>query len=208
MEPPPSPVPGPSWAAAAPEGATSATATVERLGRYCWAEQELFALLGGWAPEIPEHDVAALVAEQAEHAAWRAERWFELLPGAPGTGLVVAPEGLDDLGDRARQAADGPTRTVEKLAVAYRLLAPRLVAAYVAHLGWATPHREAAARRLLGIAVADLTGDLVEGERLLQALATGPDAVSRVAAAVGPLERAVVVAGGIVGDGSLGVRPS
>ncbi len=180
-----------------------------RIGRYCWVEQQVFGLLGGWAPEIPELDVKALVAEQAEHAGWRAQRWFELLPTAPpgADALVGAPAGLTGLAQEARAVADGPGRTAEKLLVVHRVLLPRLVAAYTAHLDWAPFTSQASVRRMLGIALAELADDVRHGERLLQAVVGGPVVGSVRAATVGPVDELVAAVGGLVGPGSVGRRP-
>lgn len=203
------PVSGPSWSAAAPDGALTAAAVAGRTGRYCWVEQQLFGLLGGWVAEIPELDVKALIAEQAEHAGWRAQRWFELLPSAPPgpDALVVAPAGLAGLAAEAHAVADGPERTAEKLVVAHRVLLPRLVAAYTAHLDWAPFTSESSARRMLAISLAELAGDLRHGERLLQALLPGGVVGSAASSAVSSVDDLVAAAGGLVGPGSVGRRP-
>ena len=197
---------GPSWAALAPEGAASAAGAAARLGAYCWFEQQLFALLGGWVSEIAEADAKVLVAEHAEHAAWRAQRWFELLPTAPPgpDALVVAPPGVADAVDLAVELADGADRTAAKLCLAHQVLLPALLVAYTAHAGWASTTAEASTVRLLGLARPDLASDQAEGLRLLAALADPP------AATAGPrqaLEEALAAAGGAVGPGSAGRRP-
>ena len=203
------PVSGPSWAATAPDGALTAAAVAQRLGGYCWIEQLLFGLLGGWVAEIPELDVKSLVAEQAEHAGWRAQRWFELLPTAPPgpDALVGPPDGLGALSDRAHAVADGPERTAEKLVVVHRVLLPRLVAAYTAHLDWAPYATESSGRRMLGISLAELTDDLRHGERLLQALLPGAVLGSTSSSAVSSVDALVAAAGGLAGPGSVGRRP-
>jgi hypothetical protein len=207
-EPTSRPVAGSPWGAVAPEGADTAVGVAARLGAYCWAEQQLFSLLGGWIAEIPEPDVKLAVAEHADHAAWRAQRWYELLPGAqPGPdALVVAPAGVDLALADARQVASGPDRTVEKLAVSYRVLFPRLAAALGAHLDWAPAVSEPAVRRLLAVALDDLSTDWVAGERLLQAIAIDAEALGRLAAGASSVEGALAAAGGIVGPTSIGLR--
>jgi hypothetical protein len=180
-----------------------------RLGAYCWAEQQLFGLLGGWVPDIAEPDVKAAVAEHAEHAAWRALRWHELLPTAPpgADALVVAPEGLSAALDPARAAAAGPERTVEKLVVAHRVLLPRLAAALRAHRDWSPAVSEPAVGRMLGIALDDLCADWVGGERLLQAMTVEPATLARALRAQAEAEAPIASAGGLVGPGSVGRRP-
>ncbi len=208
-ESPPSPVTGPPWAARAPQGATTALAAAARLGAYCWVEQQLFSLLGGWVTDVPEAEVKLVVAELAEHAGWRARRWHELLPTAPPgpDALVAAAEGVAAAVGAAATVAGGPDRTLEKLAVAHRVLLPRLAAALRAHLDWAPAVSEPATRRVLGIALDDVTADWLLGERVLQSVATDPQALARVAAAQAAVEGPIAAAGGIVGPASTGRRP-
>ncbi|MCD9624617.1 hypothetical protein [Rhabdothermincola salaria] len=201
------PVRGPSWSAVAPDDALTAEGAAARLGAYCWVEQRLFGLLGAWAGQITEPDAKAMVAEHAEHAAWRALRWHELLPTAPpgADALVVAPSGVDAV-FAALSPAEGADRTAEKLAAVHRCLLPRLLAAYTAHLDWADPLTEASTRRHLEMATNDLVADLRHGERLLEALVAAPERVAGLADLVAGVEAAVVAAGGIVGPGSVGER--
>lgn len=206
MNPSPLPVGGHSWAAIAPDGGLSSREALARLGHYVWVESQIFGLLGGWAAQVPELDAKALVAEQAEHAGWRAQRWFELLPATELEG-VLPPYGGETAFGLAASLGDGVDRTLEKLAVTHRVLVPRLVGAYTAHLDWAPVVAEGSTRRLLAIALADVLGDLAHGERLLQAAAGGSLERGRVSAAVDALDDAVTTVGGLLGPGSVGVRP-
>jgi hypothetical protein len=172
-------------------------------------ESQLFSLLGAWVAPIPELDAKALVAEHAEHAAWRAQRWFEVVPAPgtdPGTG-VAAPEGASAIVELSASLGAGEDRTVEKLAVVYRVLLPRLLAAYTAHLDWSPVVSEGAVRRLLVIAAGDVSADLAHGERLLQAVADAEPPARRARAAVDALDDVVTAQGGLLGPGSVGVRP-
>jgi hypothetical protein len=209
-EPADRPVLGRPWGAIAPEGATTALGLAARLGAYCWAEQRLFALLGGWITEIPEPDVKLAVAEHADHAAWRAQRWYELLPTAPpgADALVVAPPGVAAALDAVAGLAAGPDRTPEKLAVAYRVLFPRLAAALRAHLDWSPVVAEPAVGRIAALALDDVGADWAAGERLVQALVGDAGTLGRVAAAQAAGEAPLAAAGGLVGPGSTGERPS
>jgi hypothetical protein len=209
-EPAARPVLGRPWGAVASEGATTALGVAARLGAYCWAEQRLFALLGGWITEIPEPDVKLAVAEHADHAAWRAQRWYELLPTAPpgADALVVAPPGVASALAVAAGPAAGPDRTLEKLAVAYRVLFPRLGAALRAHLDWSPAVSEPAVGRMVAIALDDVVADWSAGERLVQALAEPGEPLGRVAAAQAVGETPLAAAGGLLGPGSTGERPA
>lgn len=212
-EPAARPVTGRPWGAVAPDGADTARGLAARLGAYCWAEQQVFALLGGWAREIPEADVKLAVAEHADHAAWRALRWYELLPTAPPgpDALVVAPAGVGVALTTAAELAAGPDHTVEKLAVAHRVLLAGLAAALRAHLDWSPAVAEPAVGRVLTIALDDVVADWSSGERLLQAMTAGPEgaeALGRARVAQAAVEAPLAAAGGLLGPGSAGARAS
>jgi hypothetical protein len=197
---------GPSWAAVAPLEARSVAGAAARIGAYCWVEQQLFGLLGGWVTEIGAPDAKVLVAEHAEHAAWRAQRWFELLPTAPPGAdvLVVAPSGVGDLVARVAGLASGQDRTATKLCLAHQVLMPALLVAYAAHAGWASTTSEASTARLLAIVGPNLGADVVQGQRVLAGLREPPSSWAGPRAEVEELLDAV---GGVVGVGSVGVRP-
>jgi hypothetical protein len=209
--PPPEPArtapSGPSWAALAPPDARGSAGVARRLGAYCWVEQQVFAVLGGWVPDIAEPDAKVLVAEHAEHAAWRAQRWFELLPTAPpgADALIAAPTGVGEAIAAVFELGDGPARTATKLCLAHQVLMPALLVAYTAHAGWASATTEASSSRLLAIVARDLGSDVAEGQRLLAALGEAPSSTT------GPrqeLEALLAAAGGAVGPGSAGLRPA
>jgi hypothetical protein len=210
-EPAARPVTGRPWGAAAPEGADTALGLAARLGACCWAEQQVFALLGGWVQEVLEPDVKLALSEHADHAAWRAQRWHELLPTAPPgpDALVVAPAGVAAALVAAAEAGAGPERTVEKLAVAHRVLLAGLAASLRAHLDWSPAVSEPAVGRVLAIALDDVLTDWSSGERLLQAMTAGPEgaeALLRAHTAQAAVEAPLAAAGGLLGPGSTGAR--
>jgi hypothetical protein len=209
------PVTGSPWGAVAPAGTDTALGLARRLGAYCWAEQRVFALLGGWAVEVDEPDVTLALAEHASHAAWRAQRWHELLPTAPPgpDALVDGPsavaEALERVPPMAEAGSDGSSfDTIGRLAVAYRVLFPHLAAAMRAHLDWSSPVAEPEVGRILRLCLDDLLADWVAGERLLQARAHGPTEIERVHSVAGWLEQRIAAAGGILGPGTTGLRPA
>lgn len=205
------PVTGRPWGAAAPDGADTAVGLASRIGACCWAEQQVFALLGGWAQEVPEPDVKLALSEHADHAAWRAQRWHELLPTAPPgpDALVVAPDGVAAALAAAAEVGTGVARTAEKLAVAHRVLLAGLAASLRAHLDWSPGVSEPAVGRVLAIALDDVLTDWSSGERLLQAMTAGPEgaeALRRAGAAQAAVEAPLAAAGGLLGPGSTGAR--
>ena len=99
-----------------------------RAGGHRWVEARLFEILGGWVASTDEVDAKLLFDRHSQHHAWRADQWWDRLPvlaDVDRPGLVVAPSpgvgalagGLADL--------DG---TIPRLAGAYRVALPRLVA--------------------------------------------------------------------------------
>lgn len=126
----------------------------------CWLEQQTFALLGRWVVETAEPEAKLVLLELSDHAAWRAQRWYELLPSAPpgADALVVGGDELDALLISADRLS-GPDRTPAKLAVAEALLGMGdLLATVLA--GGTSAVAGASVLRIVGIARADIAGDL------------------------------------------------
>lgn len=205
----PRPVVGRPWGAVAPDGADTALGLAARLGAYCWAEQLVFGLLGGWVTEIPEPDAKLMVADHADHAAWRAQRWYELLPTAPPGAdvLVTGPGEIVAALARLGEVADGPLPTPVRLSAAYRVVLPRLAGALRAHLDWSMAVSEPAVGRILRIALDDVTADWVDGERLLQGLVTSSEVSARARTVPDWLDQQITAVGGLIGPGSAGRRP-
>ena len=198
---------GPAWAPAAPEGLATAQGLAARLGGYVWWEQTLFEVLGAWVPDVAEAEVKLALGEHAEHAGWRARRWYEHVPPVlgetPRDDWCRPPDGAERV-RAALEGAGGPARTLEKLAAAHRVVLTRLASAYAAHRGWTAPAVDAPVRRTLDMALADVAADVRAGEVLLDALVADADALDRVAATARGLEEALVAAGGLLGPGSAG----
>lgn len=137
--------------------------SVERMATYCRVEQLLFGLLGGWAAEVerPEAKLALLTA--ADHSAWRAKRWFEMLPTAPPgpdsylNTTVVERESFALLTDLVG------TSQGARMVVAYEELLPGLRDAMTTHLDRTTAVADGPVRRMLNIAITDVVNDLRDG---------------------------------------------
>ena len=136
-----------------------ATRTVERVAAYCRAEQLVFALLGDGASTVVSAPHTVTVLAAADHAAWRARRWFELLPTAPpGPDALLAPRDVDL--ETAAVARDHAVDESTLLAVVTLELLPRLRRAMEEHRDRCTPVADAAVHRILSIALTDLDTDL------------------------------------------------
>ena len=137
--------------------------SVERMASYCRVEQLLFGLFGQWATEV-ELPVAKLaLVSAADHSAWRAKRWFEMLPTAP-----PGPDALLTLTTVEREAFDLIAELVgeskgARMVVAYGELLPGLRTAMAAHLERTTTVADAPIRRLLNISLTDVSNDEAEG---------------------------------------------
>lgn len=137
--------------------------SVDRMATYCRIEQLLFGLLGGWVTDLSEPTAKLVMLSTADHCAWRAQRWFEMLPTAP-----PGPDALLTATVREREVfghltASVGTSQVARLVATYRLLLPALRDALIDHLGRTTTVADAPVRRILSIAITDLENDLSAG---------------------------------------------
>ena len=159
--------------------------------------RRLFEIMGGWVVSTEEVEAKLLFDRHSQHQAWRAEQWWDRLPGARGCGpgccsryrRLLRPQ----LAAAALAALDS---TVARLAGAYRVVHPRLFAAYHRHRLKADPASDGSAIRTLDLLAPDVAADWREGEVLLQLLLTDDNAVQTAAAAVAQLERILVAAEG------------
>jgi hypothetical protein len=186
-------------------GRTSAL-TLEEAGRLAghhrWVEMRLFETLGGWVQAVSELDAKLRIGADAPHHAWHAELWRERLPELAGVNrdeltvpFSAATAALMD----AVGEPSGPGQTIEKLVGVYRLVVPRMVAAYTRHLRRASTVSDGPTIRCLQLILHDELEDWREGELLVQSLLTDEAAVRRAAAQQARLEGLLVRAGGIVG---------
>lgn len=137
-------------------------AAARKLGAWCWAERRCFEILGGWVRDTEEPALKAMFAAHSRHHAWRAERWYEILPRA-----YVAPVAqlVGDPGDGAVfDALAGVEGSGQRLAAHYHLVYRELVSAYEASPDLMSPATDAPALRAIRIIVGDALHDLAEAE--------------------------------------------
>jgi hypothetical protein len=169
------------------------------VGAYCWLEHRLFELTGCWATEPGDRDGSE--ADLAECRVWCAAssrrhgalagRWAEHLPvraGVDPAASVTTPEGplapaLEEVA--ATEALEGVTLLVETVL-------PWVDGVYAAHLGRASPVREAPVMEVLVESRRAAIGEIRGGQSLLRRLpaAVQPSRHARVA-----FERAFVGSG-------------
>ena len=147
-----------------------APASARRIGAYCWFEQQLFALFGRWVVEMtePDHPEARLaLLDLSAHAAWRAKRWYELLPTAP-PGADALLEGTPAFEAALATASPGlPGDPTAALARAIELL-DLLDASCAEHQQQASSVAEAAVLRIAAIARTDISLDRERAREVLE----------------------------------------
>jgi hypothetical protein len=163
-----------------------------RAGGHRWVESRLFEILGGWVSSTDDLDAKLLFDRHSQHHAWRGDQWWDRLPvlaDVDRPGLVVAPSAQVAEVAAALVALEG---TIPRLAGAYRLALPRLVAAYEEHRLKASPPSDEAMIRTLDIVLPDAGADWREGEVLLQQRLADETQVQLAADTVARLERLLV----------------
>lgn len=175
-----------------PEDPLTLEDSARRIGGYLWLEMRLFEVLGSWVPHVPERDVKLRIAAHAHHHGWHAELWHTRLPrfGDHTEESLVAPahEGWQTL-MTAVSEPEGPSTTIEKLVGVYRVLLPRKIATYRAHLARTDPVTDASVSRTLRLALNDELEHWAEGLAMLDALVLDDGHVARVLEHQAPIER-------------------
>ena len=149
--------------------------SVERMARYCRVEQMLFGMLGGWSADLTEPDAKLVMLSTADHCAWRAKRWDELLPTAPpGPDAFLTPtaaesEAFSLTADLVRDSQ------VARMVVAYDALLPRLRQAMTGHLERTTAVADGPVQRILAIAITDIENDLAASKGPMELVLSFPE---------------------------------
>lgn len=188
-------------------GLFSVEESARRVGHYRWIESRLFEALGGWIATVPELDVKLVFGRHCYHHAWHAELWDKRLPELremKTDRLCVPPnEALAEFVE-ALTEPEAPDLTIEKLVGVYRVLIPRIIAAYTYHRNATSTITDTPTIRSLDFALQDDFTDWREGEMLLQSLIETPTEIERAGRRAVALEALMVRAGGIAGPDSLG----
>lgn len=165
-------------------------------GGHRWAEMRLFEVLGSWVASTDDVDAKLLFDRHSQHHAWRAGQWWDRLPVTAGVdreALVVAPSPAAAAAAGALESTEG---VVARLAGAYRVALPRLLAGYERHRAQAGPAADSATIRTLDLLIPDVGADWHQGEVLLQQLISNAAEVERAAGAVAALERMLLAPAG------------
>ena len=175
--------------------------TARRLGWYRWVELRLYEAMGAWVDTIPELDVRLAVGRTCTPHAWHASVWLERLPAGRDPDALTQP--ADERVRALLEEVASASGTLERLVGAYRVVVPRLVAAYTAHLHHTSAAADGPTARALGLVLADEVAAWREGEILVQSLITSADDARRAAAHQARLEELAAAAGGLAGPGTL-----
>jgi hypothetical protein len=188
-------------------GSFTVEETARRVGNYKWVELRLFEALGGWVATVPELDVKLKLGTHCYHHAWHSELWHKRLPELremnPDRLTVPANQDVVAFLDAVTEP-ESPDQTIEKLVGVYRVLIPRLIAAYTYHLNNTSTITDAPTIRSLKFALGDEIEDWRDGEMLLQSLIGTEEEARRAAEHQARLEVLAVRAGGVAGPGSIG----
>jgi hypothetical protein len=159
------------------------------VGGLRWVELTMWQTLSAWAADTDDPAAAVLLDVHAAHASWRAGQWWDRLPVlavVDRPALVAAP---DRSWPALASALAGLSTPVQRLAGAYRVALPRLLAAY-ALLGPSTsPVADGPLRRTLAQAEVDAAADWHAGTFYLLGVLTDEAAVDEAATTVSALER-------------------
>ena len=188
-------------------GAFTVEETARRVGAYKWVEMRLFEALGGWVATVPELDVKTRLGTHCYKHAWHAELWHKRLPELremnPDRLTLPANEHVERFMSAITEPEE-PRQTIEKLVGVYRVLIPHKIAAYTYNLNNTSTITDAPTIRSLRLVLNDELDDWRDGEMLLQSLIETEDEVDRAASRHAALEKIMLRAGGIAGEGSIG----
>lgn len=171
------------------------------VGELHWATSRLFEVLGQWAAEADRSDIAVSLATASRHLGWHAADLADLLPDS----VLLEDQVASEPHGPAVAAAIGSIRaipgSVERLAVAHRVLLARVAARCVAVERMTEPHSDAGLARVLAFLLADLRRDRDDGEALLARLLDDVATVERVHGRILEAESRLVQAGGLLPAG-------
>lgn len=176
----------------------TAVQTARVVGELHWVTSRLFEVLGLWAAEADRPDIAVSMATSSRHLGWHTADLAELLPDSVLLEDGAKSEPHSAGVDGAVEAIRAMPGSLERLAVAHRVLLPRIAARCVAVERASTNHSDAAVARVLAFLLADLRRDRDDGEALLGCLLTDVALVEKANARVLEAESRLVAAGGLL----------
>jgi len=118
--------------------------SARRLGHYCWVEQRLFEIIGGWVPTVAEPEAQLLLRSHSFRHGWYARVWEERLPRTSRLepGRVIGPARSGVVG--ILEALSALETTPDRLGGVYEVVVPEMLAAYEEEASGAPDHTGAA----------------------------------------------------------------
>jgi hypothetical protein len=150
--------------------------SARRLGHLGWLEERCFETLGGWVKTTRDPGAKLAFARHSYHHAWHAELLARCLPETRDhdPALLVAPWSDEWVGFVESLRALGTTEA--RVVGAYEVLLPTLIGTYEGYLAAASPIRDAAAIRWVGVVLGDERADAAQVSALLERAARAPGA--------------------------------
>lgn len=179
------------------EGLTVAQ-TAHVVGGLHWVSTRLFEVLGIWAGEADRPDIAVSMATSSRHLGWHASDLAELLPESVLLEGIAQSAPHDPGVDAALEAIRAIPGSIERLAIAHRVLLARVAARCVAVERAAAAESDEALARVLSFLLADLRRDRDAGEALLGQLLIDVSMVEQVNGALLEAESRLVAVNGLL----------
>lgn len=133
-------------------------------------------------------EVQLIFGQHCYQHAWHAELFEGRLPRLREFAADKFTCSPNDAAGRLLDAMQSKVTAIERMAGAYRVLMPRLVGAYEAHLALTVPITDSPTIRSLSLALTDVLQEWRSGELLLQRLLRSPEAIAEAADTVAELE--------------------
>ena len=174
----------------------------ELVGGYRWIEGRLFELVGAWSAVAPFPEVRVFLSALSSQFGWHAELWEERLPvldTVDRDALTRAPGPAADTLLAALAGGPVATRWEWRLAGLFRVVIPRLLVTYTAHLDRAVPVSDGPTIRTLRLVSRDHGEAWLAGEALVERILAGGGGAQSAASAQGELEAVVTGAGVVAG---------
>lgn len=172
--------------------------TARIVGELHWVTSRLFEVLGLWAGEADRPDIAVSMATSSRHLGWHTSDLADLLPESVLLEDEVRTAPHSDGVEAAVEAIRAIPGSIERLAVAHRVLLPRVAARCVSIERASSNHADASLARALAFLLADLRRDRDDGEALLGRLLVDIAVVEKVNTRVLEAESRLVAAGGLL----------
>jgi hypothetical protein len=187
-------------------GHFSVDQSAKRIRHYRYAEERMMRVMGGWIALTPELSAKLLLGRHVWDCAQHADLWGKRLPELRAPSQVSEPPSsafvrfMDVL-----ESPDGFSQTAERLVGIYGVLKPHLLAAYEGHLALANDVYEPPTRRILQRAIEDERRHIAAGRVVLSHHLRSDPVRQRARDWQRRLEALLAEAGGVAGDGAVGL---